>query len=148
MPGHLCCCEQQTTVLAVRQPISYGAGGASDVDERDGSFQLVVAGLVEEVAERDRSRGFAGEVQGQRRRGSSKNTHDRIQFLTAILKVGAGDGKVGSVQRSCGQEKDFVFSIPEFVSGFGNRGSLDERGNRNCRNVRSWGLRERTLRER
>ena len=104
MPGHLCCCEQQTTVLAVRQPISYGAGGASDVDERDGSFQLVVAGLVEEVAETDQARGFPDNVRYQVRRGMPEHSNHGFHLLTATLQIGASHGEVGAIQNASSDE--------------------------------------------
>src|ERR1035438_5082329 len=90
--------------LAVRQPEAYSASRASDVDYGDEALHFVMAGLVEEVAETDYSRGFPDEVHRQAGRGASEHPHHRIQFLSATLQVSAGHRKIGAI-RSCGGDE-------------------------------------------
>ena len=71
--------------LAVCQTVSHSAGGASDVDQGDGALQPVMADLVEEVAEADDARSFAGKIYGQPGGGASEDANHRIQFLPAAL---------------------------------------------------------------
>lgn len=77
----------------------------------------VVAGFMEEVAERDRAGGFTGKVQRKSGSGSSEYSDDRIQLLAAAPKIGTSDSEVGAIQRGCCQKADFVFAIPELVGG-------------------------------
>lgn len=88
----------------MRQPVAYGAGGASEIDDGDGSLQLVVAGLVEEVAETDHARSFPDEVDGQAGGRAVEDAHHGIQFLAAALQVGTRHREVGGIQRCCGGE--------------------------------------------
>ena len=88
----------------MREAIAYGAGGASNVDQRDGSLQLVVAGLVEEVAETDNARSFSDEVHGEAGRRAAEDANRRIEFLASALQIGTRHREVGGIQRGCGGE--------------------------------------------
>lgn len=85
--------------------VAYGKTGRSNVDHRDSALQLVVARLVEEIAETDGTGGLAGEIESQSSGGTSEHSHDRIQFFAVALKIGASHGEVGAIQRrrSCEQ---------------------------------------------
>jgi hypothetical protein len=87
-----------TNRSAVHQSVTHRAGGASNVDQGNGAFQLVVAGLVKEVAETHDSYRFADEVHRQTRRGAAEHADHGIQFLSATLQVGACYGEVCTVQ--------------------------------------------------
>src|ERR1022692_3941660 len=84
--------------LAVRQPEAYSASRASDVDYGDEALHFVMAGLVEEVAETDHSRGFPDEVHGEAGRRAPEHANQRIQFLSATLQVGARHREVGAIR--------------------------------------------------
>jgi len=101
--------------LAVGQIVSDGTGGACDVDQGDGALQLVMADFVEEVAEADDARGFAGKIHGQPGGGASEDANYRIQFLSATLQVGAGHGEIGAVQGGGREQQHAILRIPEFV---------------------------------
>ena len=88
----------------MRQPVPHGAGGASYVDQRDGSLQLVMAGLVEEVAETDHARSFSDEVHGEAGRRAAEDANHWIEFLAAALQIGTRHREVGGIQRGRGGE--------------------------------------------
>jgi len=64
-----------------------------------------MAGLVEQVADADRSRSFAHEVEGQGGRVSRENAGHRIQFLSAARQIGARDAKVSGSGSANGCEQ-------------------------------------------
>src|SRR5579864_7353661 len=97
----------------MRQAIAYGDGGASDVDQRQGSLQLVVAGLMEEVAETDDARSFSDEVHGEADRRAAEDANHRIEFLAAMLQIGTRHREVGGIQRGRGGEQGTVPLVPE-----------------------------------
>ena len=86
------------------QTVAYGTGGASDVNQRDGSFQLVMAGLVEEVAETDHARSFSDEVHGEAGRRAAEDANHWIEFLAAALQIGTRHREVSGIQRGRGGE--------------------------------------------
>jgi hypothetical protein len=76
----------------MRQSVPHRAGGASDVDQRGGSFQLVVAGLVEEVAATDHSRSFFDKVHGGRQKSgpNMRTTGCRARHFDRLRRVYIG----------------------------------------------------------
>jgi hypothetical protein len=113
------------------------AGGASDVDQSDGPLQLVMAGLVEEIAEADDSRGFPDKVRRQARRGAAEQANHRIEFLSPALQIGASYREVSAIQSGSGDEQNAILPIPELVLDAHVRrrdedwrGSLHKRGRR------------------
>ncbi len=123
--------------LAVRQAEGHRAGGAPDVDQSDGPLHLVMAGLVEEIAEADDSRGFPDKVRRQPRRGAAEQPNHGIQFLSPALQVGASYREVSAIQSGGDDEQNAILPIPELVLDARVRrrdedwrGSLDKRGRR------------------
>ena len=126
-------------VLPVRQPKAHGARRAYNVDEGDRALQFVMAGLMEEVAETDDSGSFTNKVHCQSRRRGSEYTNDRIQFLSAALKIGAGHGEVGATERCGGDEQNAILPVEELVLGAWDRlREGDRRHGLNRRNGRIW----------
>lgn len=120
---------------------SDGACGCSGVHQGDDSLQTMMVGAVEEVAQTDDSGGFAGEVEGQTRRGPAKDAHHGVEFLSAILQVGAGYEEVGGAGGGHSGEEHAILSIPELVRGFRVEGTWVEDHRRHClsrRNGRGW----------
>jgi len=68
------------------------------------ALQLVMAGLVEEVAETDHTHSFSDEVQGEAGRRAAEDANHGIEFLAATLQIGARHCEVGGIQRGCGGE--------------------------------------------
>lgn len=83
--------------LPMHQPVAYGADGASDVDDRNRPFQLVMAGLVKKIAETDNPHSFPDKIHRQPRRGAAEHANHRIQFLSATLQVGMSHREVGAI---------------------------------------------------
>ena len=88
----------------MRQSVPHRDAGASDVDQRDGSLQLVVARFVEEVAETDHTCSFSDEVHGEAWGRAAEDANHGIEFLAATLQIGAGHCEVGGIQRGSGGE--------------------------------------------
>src|SRR5689334_17905878 len=63
---------------AVRESVSDRTRRRTDIHEGHCSFQLVMPGFVEEVAEADYATCFSGEVYSQACAGASEGTDDRI----------------------------------------------------------------------
>ena len=101
--------------LSVGEAVRYGSGGCSDVHHGDEPLKSVMAGLMEKVAQGHDARGLAGEVEGQRRRRASKYANNGVEFATTILKIGASNSEVGSVERGGTYKQQFVLVIPKFV---------------------------------
>src|SRR5580765_6267387 len=91
-------------------------------------LHLVMARLVKEITQAQNASRFAGEVQGQGRSGSAKESNDRVQFLPSILEVSSSNGEVSRVQSGSGHEKNLVLSVPELVRTFRIFWRLDEGG--------------------
>ena len=86
-----------TFALSMRQSVAHSASGTSDVDDRNHPLQLVMAGLVKEIADTDHARGFPDKVHREPRRGSAEDANHRIQLLPATLQIGASHGEVGAI---------------------------------------------------
>ena len=116
----LCCLGfvngcKPVAALPMRQPVTDRGRRASDVDHGDRTFQLVMACFVEEVAQCDCARALSGKVCSQSGRGTSEYSHHRIQFLAAILQVGASHGEVRSAERNARCKQRSVLVVPELV---------------------------------
>ena len=81
----------------MHQPEAYGSSGVSDVKDRYGSLQLVVPGLVKEVAQADHSHSFPNKVHREARSGTAKYADQRIQLLASALQVGTCYREVGAI---------------------------------------------------
>ena len=108
--------------LAVCQAVGDRAGGSSDVDQGDGAFELVVTGLVEEIADGDDSRGFSDEVHGQARPWSVQRCEPAVQFLSSALQIGAGHREVGASQRGSRGEQYAILRSQNLCSGYRSMG--------------------------
>jgi hypothetical protein len=109
--------ERAKKCSAVRESVSDRTRRRPDIHEGHGSFQFVMPGLVEEVAEADYSDRLSREVHGQACAGASEGTDDWIQFAAAALQIGASDCEIrGIASRSC-YEQDLVWLVPEFMRG-------------------------------
>src|SRR5215471_10075857 len=107
-----------------------------------------MAGFVEEIGQADYARGFAGEVNGERGRRTSKHANDGIQLAATPLQVGACDGEVRPIEGAGRDEEQLVLLIPEFVfpdvrlrNGDIRRGMRESTGVHSS--FRNWALRER-----
>jgi hypothetical protein len=130
---------------AVRESVSDSARRRSDIHEGHCSFQFVMPGLVEEVAEADYSGGLSGEVHGQACAGASEGTDDWIQFPATALQIRAGDCEIRGIASGSCYEQNLIWLVPEFMRGLhsGRRGR-NEGQNCPCRRhgrVGKWSLR-------
>src|SRR4051812_49278318 len=100
---------------AVRESVSDRARRRSDIHERHGSFQFVMPGFMEEVAEADDSDRLSREVHGQACAGASEGTDDWIQFPAAALQIGAGDCEIRGIAGGSCYEQNLIWLVPEFM---------------------------------
>lgn len=101
--------------LAMGKTVGDRAGRRADIHVGNKMLELVMSGLVEEVADRDHSGSFSGEVHGKRGRGAAEHTDDGIQLLAAILEIGTRHGEISAAGCGHGNEKNLIFSIQKFV---------------------------------
>lgn len=134
----------------VRNSIGDGTGGSSDIHEANGALEFMMPGLVKQIADGHYANRFSSEVHRQAGRRSSENAHDRIEFASAVLQIGARNRKVCATQGRGAKEKNFIFRIPELVLGLGRVRSygdkLDQRIRSCCGgwSVGKWSLPEGT----
>jgi len=111
----------------VRQTESHGAHGHAGVDKRREAFQLVVAGLVKEVAEADGAGGFSDKIHRQTSRAAGEYAGHGIQFTAAAGEVRASDKEVGGRRRAYRGEENGVVAIPEVMLRIAALRALDVR---------------------
>ena len=85
-------------------------------------LQLVMSGLVEEIAESNHAHSLTGKVQRQPGRTAADQTRDWVQFLSAVSKIVASHNEVGGAEGGIRRKQDAVVTIPESVirGSFGN----------------------------
>lgn len=115
-------------------------------------LKIVMPGLMEEVADRNYSSSFPGEVHRKRGRGATEHSDDWIQLLAATLKIRTGHGEVGRTGCGHSSEENAVLPVQKFV---GLKDRLWHHGRRNGdglsgsgRGLRCWPLRQRGCAER
>jgi hypothetical protein len=97
------------------EAVGYGCGGGAKIKQGHDPLQTMMTGLMEEVAEADHTRGFAGKIHRQSSRAATENSSHRVQFSAAVLQVGASHGEIGNAGRRHGREKDSILRVPELV---------------------------------
>ena len=106
--------------------VRHGSRRGSDVRHGYKAFQFVMAGLVEEITQRDHACRLPSEVHDKHRCAASKDSSDRIQFLSAAAQVVASYHEVGRVEGGSTGKKERVLTIPEPVAWrFRQRCGLD-----------------------
>jgi len=98
-------------------------GRGTDVQHGDKPLQLVMSGLVEDVADPHHAGGLARKVHGKSGGAAAEYAGYRIQFLAAGAQVIAGYDKVGGAESGARRKQEAVFTVPEsLMFGRLNRG--------------------------
>lgn len=110
-------------------------------------LELMMSGLVEEVADCDYTGSFSGEVHRKRGCGAAEYANDGVQLLAATLKIGTGHGEIGGTGCGHSGEENAVLPVQKFV-GFEDRLGHDDGRNGDGFSgsrggVQSWPLRQR-----
>lgn len=103
----------------------HGGSRRPDVQHRHQPLQLVMSGLVEDVADPDHASGLTRKVHCQPGRTATEYAGYGIQFLTAGAQVIPGYDEVGGAEGGARRKQNAILAVPE---------SLMTRGlNRVCR---------------
>jgi hypothetical protein len=127
--NHSCCRRQNvlSQTLAIYQAEAHGSRCRSDIHQVNRAFQLVMSGLMKEVADGGDCRSFTHEVSREPCSGLTEESHNRIQFLSSALKVSASNGEVSSVHASGSDKQNTILLIPEPVFRLRMRRCSDRR---------------------
>jgi hypothetical protein len=99
----------------MRKPVAHCIGRGGDVHHRGQALKPMVAGLVEQVADRDDAAAFQSKIRGQPRGAAAQYPCDRIQFPAPTRKVPVRHVKVGTRHATDGGKQDRIFTIPKTV---------------------------------
>ena len=94
----------------------HGPCRSADVQHGDCPFQLVVSGLVEDVAEPDHASSLTREVHRKPSRTAAKHARYRVQFLAAIVQVIASDDEICGAEGGTRRKQRGILAIPESMA--------------------------------
>jgi len=106
----------------MQQVVRDGSSGCADIQGRSHPLQPVVAGFVQEVAQRDHAYGFSGEVHSQSRSGASENAYYWVQFPAPALQVGASHREIGCAESSARSEEQQICPVQKSMRNSGRLG--------------------------
>jgi hypothetical protein len=92
-----------------------GRSRASNINDRDGAFHLVMSGAVKQITQGNGAQALTGEVGGESGGRATKQPHERIELLPAPLQVGTSDGKVRTTQGNRTSKQSAVRLVKECV---------------------------------
>ena len=106
-----------------------------------------MSSLVEEIADRNHTGSFSGEIQSEGGSRTAEDSDDRVQFLAAVLEIGTSHGKVGTTECGYGNEENAILPVEKSVSlesRLRNDGGRNgHRLSRGGGSIRCWSLRKR-----
>jgi len=88
-------------------------GRGSDIQHRDKPLQLVMSGLVEDIADPDHASGLAGKVHCKPGRTAAEYARYGIQFLTASAQIIPGYDEVGCAEGGTRRKQNAILTVPE-----------------------------------
>src|SRR6266567_2276236 len=111
----------------MRESESDRARRAANIYKRSDALQLVVTGLVEQIADSEGARGFSGEIERETSSAAGKYPRDRVEFPAAARQIGAGHEEICRAHRADCGEQDPVVAIPEAMRSLRQIRPLNER---------------------
>ena len=99
----------------MRQAESNCTHRAANVEDGNGSFHLVMACAVKQVTESDGAYALASEICGEPGGRASEEAYQWIEFLSAVLQVGARDGEIRAARSERTGKQEAVLFVEKFV---------------------------------
>lgn len=97
--------------------IGHSCCRTAQVDHCSEAFDFVVSSSVEEVAQPNDARRLSGEINRKAGGVATKDSCHGIQFFTAILEVGTGNGEICRACSGDASKQDQILIAPKAVLG-------------------------------